>query len=74
MPLHSVSTRSFLQLIISDLLSLLLVWLRPSKQIRPPLYSIKQKKQRRWIVLKYGTIYLLVIGIFAALITVREYC
>jgi len=27
-----------------------IVWLRPSKQIRAPLYSIKQKKQRRWIV------------------------
>lgn len=27
-----------------------LVWLRPSKQIRAPLYSIKQKRQRRWIV------------------------
>ena len=26
------------------------VWLRPSKQIRAPLYSFKQKKQRRWIV------------------------
>lgn len=26
------------------------VWLRPSKQIRAPLYSLKQKKQRRWIV------------------------
>lgn len=28
----------------------LLVWLRPSKQIRPPLFSTKQKRQRRWIV------------------------
>jgi len=28
----------------------LAVWLRPSKQIRAPLYSIKQKRQRRWIV------------------------
>ena len=27
-----------------------LVWLRPSKQIRPPLFSTKQKRQRRWIV------------------------
>lgn len=26
------------------------VWLRPSKQIRAPLYSIKQKRQRRMIV------------------------
>lgn len=29
---------------------LLKVWLRPSKQIRAPLYSIKQKRQRRMIV------------------------
>jgi 1,3-beta-glucan synthase len=28
----------------------ILVWLRPSKQIRAPLYSVKQKRQRRWIV------------------------
>lgn len=27
-----------------------LVWLRPSQQIRAPLYFSKQKKQRRWIV------------------------
>lgn len=26
------------------------VWLRPSKQIRAPLYSMKQKRQRRKIV------------------------
>ena len=26
------------------------VWLRPSKQIRAPLYSVKQRKQRRRIV------------------------
>jgi 1,3-beta-glucan synthase len=26
------------------------VWLRPSKQIRPPMFSTKQKRQRRWIV------------------------
>ncbi|KAF9011974.1 1,3-beta-glucan synthase [Cyathus striatus] len=46
----------------------ILFWLRPSKQIRAPLYSIKQKKQRRWIIIKYGTFYILVIGAFAALI------
>ncbi|KAJ7121002.1 glycosyltransferase family 48 protein [Mycena epipterygia] len=28
----------------------ILFWLRPSKQIRAPLYSIKQRRQRRWIV------------------------
>jgi len=47
----------------------LLFWLRPSKQIRAPLFSIKQKRQRRMIVIKYGILYVGVIGIFAALIT-----
>jgi 1,3-beta-glucan synthase len=32
------------------LLIAMLVWLRPSKQIRAPLFSTKQKRQRRWIV------------------------
>ena len=27
------------------------VWLRPYRQIRPPLFSVKVKKQRRWIML-----------------------
>ncbi|KAE9406540.1 1,3-beta-glucan synthase [Gymnopus androsaceus JB14] len=48
----------------------LLFWLRPSKQIRAPLYSIKQKRQRRWIIIKYGTIYLVVIAVFVALIAI----
>jgi len=46
----------------------ILFWLRPSKQIRAPLYSIKQKRQRRWLVIKYGVIYVLVIALFVALI------
>jgi len=46
----------------------MLFWLRPSKQIRAPLFSTKQKRQRRWTVLKYGLIYVLVLGIFGALI------
>ncbi|KAI0783273.1 1,3-beta-glucan synthase [Abortiporus biennis] len=48
--------------------STLLFWLRPSKQIRAPLYSIKQKRQRRWIIIKYGLTYILSGIIFAALI------
>jgi hypothetical protein len=36
---------------VTQLINLLsAVWLRPSKQIRAPLYSFKQKKQRRIIV------------------------
>nr|QCR99115.1 1,3-beta-D-glucan synthase [Grifola frondosa] len=50
--------------------STMLFWLRPSKQIRAPLYSIKQKRQRRWIVIKYGAVYVLAIGIFVALIVI----
>ncbi|KAF9045539.1 1,3-beta-glucan synthase [Panaeolus papilionaceus] len=46
----------------------LLFWLRPSKQIRAPLYSIRQTRQRRWIIIKYGIIYIIVIGIFVTLI------
>ncbi|KAK0205217.1 1,3-beta-glucan synthase [Desarmillaria ectypa] len=46
----------------------ILFWLRPSKQIRAPLYSIKQKRQRRWIIIKYGTIYVAVIALFVLLI------
>ncbi|KAI3613106.1 1,3-beta-glucansynthase [Moniliophthora roreri] len=48
----------------------ILFWLRPSKQIRAPLYSIKQKQRRRWMIIKYGTIYLLVIAVFTALIAI----
>ncbi|KAK7680380.1 1,3-beta-D-glucan synthase [Cerrena zonata] len=50
--------------------SILLFWLRPSKQIRAPLYSLKQKRQRRWIVIKYGIIYALSIIIFGALVAI----
>jgi len=46
----------------------LLFWLRPSKQIRAPLYSLKQKRQRRWIIIKYGVIYILMICLFVALV------
>ncbi|KDQ20392.1 glycosyltransferase family 48 protein [Botryobasidium botryosum FD-172 SS1] len=48
--------------------STMLFWLRPSKQIRAPLYSLKQKKQRRNIVLKYTIVYALVFALFLALI------
>ncbi|KAF8496308.1 1,3-beta-glucan synthase [Gautieria morchelliformis] len=46
----------------------MLFWLRPSKQIRPPLYSLKQKRQRRTIVVKYGILYILVLTAFILLI------
>ncbi|KII88524.1 glycosyltransferase family 48 protein [Plicaturopsis crispa FD-325 SS-3] len=48
--------------------STMLFWLRPSKQIRAPLFSMKQKRQRRWIVVKYTVIYTIVVAALAALI------
>lgn len=47
-----------------------LFWLRPSKQIRPPIFSFKVRAQRRSIVLRYSLIYLTVVCGFAALIIV----
>jgi 1,3-beta-glucan synthase len=46
----------------------MLFWLRPSKQIRPPLFSTKQKRQRRWIVFKYSLFYVIVVSALASLI------
>ena len=57
---------------ILDAEALLSDWLRPSKQIRPPLFSTKQKRQRRWIVAKYGIVFILAFAIFAALLAIRE--
>ena len=49
--LHSTMLcESFQIQVVIFLLMTLLVWLRPSKQIRAPLFSTKQKRQRRWIV------------------------
>ncbi|KAF8582242.1 glycosyltransferase family 48 protein [Ramaria rubella] len=53
---------------IDRLHATMLFWLRPSRQIRPPLYSLRQKKQRRTIVVKYGILYLLVLVAFVLLI------
>ncbi|KAJ7481764.1 1,3-beta-glucan synthase [Mycena latifolia] len=46
----------------------ILFWLRPSKQIRAPLYSIKQRRQRRWIIIKYGILYIFVVAAIVVLI------
>ena len=50
-----------------------LFWLRPSRQIRAPLYSLKQKRQRRGIVIKYGIIFLFILALFVALIVIRKF-
>jgi 1,3-beta-glucan synthase len=48
----------------------MLFWLSPSQQIRPPIYSLRQRKQRRKIVFKYTIVYALIQALFAALIVV----
>ncbi|KAJ7598329.1 hypothetical protein C8J56DRAFT_913657 [Mycena floridula] len=46
----------------------MLFWLRPSKQICAPLYSMKQSNQRRAIIIKYGTVYVLALTFFILMI------
>ncbi|KAJ8520405.1 hypothetical protein ONZ45_g2795 [Pleurotus djamor] len=53
---------------VNQLHSTMLFWLRPSKQIRAPLFSTKQKRTRRWLVIKYTFVYLLVVSFIASLI------
>ncbi|PAV18312.1 1,3-beta-glucan synthase [Pyrrhoderma noxium] len=48
-----------------------LFWLRPSRQIRASLYSLKQKRQRRGIVIKYGIVFVFILALFVALIVIR---
>lgn len=48
--------------------SLILFWLRPSKQIRPSVLPTKERKRRRHIVLLYGPFFVFVLLSFAALI------
>ncbi|CAG8504077.1 17595_t:CDS:2 [Funneliformis caledonium] len=53
---------------IDKLHSIMLFWLRPSKQIRPPIFSRKQKKRRNRIVWTYGLLFIIIFMIFAGLI------
>ncbi|SCU80544.1 LAMI_0B02872g1_1 [Lachancea mirantina] len=48
--------------------SIMLFWLKPSRQIRPPIYSLKQTRLRKRMVRKYCSLYFLVLAIFAACI------
>ncbi|KAH9972539.1 1-3-beta-glucan synthase [Lactifluus volemus] len=53
---------------IDQLHSILLFWLRPSKQIHAPIFNVKVRKQRRAIIIKYVPVFFTVIAIFAGLI------
>ncbi|MCJ1435407.1 1,3-beta-D-glucan synthase [Xylographa pallens] len=48
--------------------SVMLFWLRPSRQIRPPIYSLKQSKLRKRRVIRYAMLYFLLLVVFVALI------
>ncbi|KAF8831305.1 1,3-beta-glucan synthase [Lentinula edodes] len=53
---------------VNQIHSTMLLWLRPSKQIRAPLYSTKQKRTRRWIVAKYTFVYAVIVAFLLALV------
>ena len=48
--------------------SIMLFWLKPSRQIRPPIYSLKQTRLRKRMIRKYCSLYFLVLIVFAACI------
>ncbi|KAL3426160.1 1,3-beta-glucan synthase component FKS1 [Phlyctema vagabunda] len=48
--------------------SMMLFWLRPSRQIRPPIYSMKQSKLRKRRVLRYAILYFIMLIVFLALL------
>ncbi|KAG0353747.1 1,3-beta-D-glucan synthase, partial [Gamsiella multidivaricata] len=48
--------------------STMLFWLRPSKQIRPPIFSAKLRAQRRLVAWTYGTLFLLLLAVLVMLI------
>lgn len=47
-----------------------LFWLRPSRQIHQPIFSMRQRKQRRSIVVRFGILFLVAFAAFVALIAV----
>ncbi|KAK3708130.1 1,3-beta-D-glucan synthase [Vermiconidia calcicola] len=48
--------------------SVMLFWLRPSRQIRPPIYSLKQSKLRKRRVVRYAILYFTMFFLFLILI------
>ncbi|KAG0269082.1 1,3-beta-D-glucan synthase [Actinomortierella ambigua] len=48
--------------------STMLFWLRPSKQIRPPILSAKLRAQRRRIAWTYGALFIFLMVVFVMLI------
>jgi 1,3-beta-glucan synthase len=48
--------------------SVILFWLRPSRQIRPPIYSLKQSKLRKRRVIRFAVLYFVMLVIFILLL------
>ncbi|KAE8450035.1 hypothetical protein EG329_007174 [Mollisiaceae sp. DMI_Dod_QoI] len=48
--------------------SVMLFWLRPSRQIRPPIYSMKQSKLRKRRVFRYAALYFVMLVVALALL------
>ncbi|KAJ5814729.1 1-3-beta-glucan synthase component FKS1 [Penicillium riverlandense] len=48
--------------------SVLLFWLRPSRQIRPPIYSLKQSKLRKRRVIRFAILYFVMLFVFLVVI------
>ncbi|QUC22100.1 uncharacterized protein UV8b_06341 [Ustilaginoidea virens] len=53
---------------VDKLHSMMLFWLKPSQQIRPPIYSMKQSKLRRRRVVRYAVLYFVLLVVFIGLI------
>ncbi|KJK93933.1 1,3-beta-glucan synthase component FKS1 [Metarhizium anisopliae BRIP 53284] len=53
---------------VDKLHSMMLFWLKPSQQIRPPIYSMKQSKLRRRRVTRYAILYFVLLVVFVGLI------
>lgn len=52
--------------------SMMLFWLSPSRQIRSPIYSLKQRSERRRITIVYGTIFFFLYFLFIAILVVPQ--
>ncbi|OJJ82858.1 uncharacterized protein ASPGLDRAFT_36969 [Aspergillus glaucus CBS 516.65] len=50
--------------------SVCLFWLRPSRQIRPPIYSLKQSKLRKRRVIRFAILYFTMLILFLVLLVV----
>jgi len=48
--------------------SIMLFWLRPSRQIRPPIYTAKQTKLRRRRVVRFSILFFILLVVFVALV------